>query len=140
MSEQNTKRIPFIQKKSQIELLGHIQRITYHEEESGYTVARFIEEDSDTQITIVGNILSPNHGENLQLLGSWESHPKYGRQFRISSHQIKVPKTIKGINPRTKSRIGRGDVKVEDLSTIVDVKLPKEPAFLRRRTTLMRKK
>lgn len=28
----------------------------------------------------------------------------------------------------------------QDLSTIVDVKLPKEPAFLRRRTTLMRKK
>ena len=52
----------------------------------------------------------------------------------------KSTKTIKGINPRTKSRIGRGDVKVEDLSTIVDVKLPKEPAFLRRRTNLMRKK
>lgn len=52
----------------------------------------------------------------------------------------KSTKTIKGINPRTKSRIGRGDIKVEDLSTIVDVKLPKEPAFLRRRTNLMRKK
>lgn len=44
----------------------------------------------------------------------------------------KTTKTIKGINPRTKSRIGRGDVKVEDLSTIVDVKLPKEPAILRK--------
>ena len=44
----------------------------------------------------------------------------------------KSTKTIKGINPRTKSRIGRGDVKVEDLSTIVDVKLPKEPAILRK--------
>jgi len=43
----------------------------------------------------------------------------------------KSTKTIKGINPRTKSRIGRGDIKVEDLSTIVDVKLPKEPAILR---------
>ena len=58
----------------------------------------------------------------------------------IGSKIKKSTKTIKGINPKTKSRIGKGDIKVEDLSTIVDVKLPKEPAFLRRRTNLMRKK
>ena len=52
----------------------------------------------------------------------------------------KSTKTIKGINPRTKSRIGKGDIKVTDLSTIVDVKLPKEPAFLRRRMTIKGKK
>ena len=50
------------------------------------------------------------------------------------------PFTVRGINIGSKSRLGKGDIKVEDLSTIVDVKLPKEPSFLRRRKTLMRKK
>ena len=49
------------------------------------------------------------------------------------------PFTVRGINIGSKSRLGKGDVKVENLSTIVDVKLPKEPAFLRRRKTLMRR-
>ena len=50
------------------------------------------------------------------------------------------PFTFRGVNLKSKSKLGKGDIKVEDLSTIVDVKLPKEPAFLRRRKTLMRKK
>ena len=58
----------------------------------------------------------------------------------IGSKIKKSTTTFKGINPRTKSRIGRGDIKVTDLSTIVDVKLPKEPAFLRRRMTIKGKK
>ena len=49
----------------------------------------------------------------------------------IGSKIKKSTTTFKGINPRTKSRIGRGDIKVENLTKIVDVKLPKEPAILR---------
>ena len=41
------------------------------------------------------------------------------------------PFSVRGINLKSKSRLGKGDVKVEDVSTIVDVKLPKEPAILR---------
>ena len=50
------------------------------------------------------------------------------------------PFTVRGINIGSKSRLGKGDVQVTDLSTIVDVKLPKEPAFLRRRMTIKGKK
>tara|TARA_R100001460_G_scaffold85590_1_gene126869 strand:+ start:50 stop:346 length:297 start_codon:yes stop_codon:yes gene_type:complete len=58
----------------------------------------------------------------------------------IGSKIKKSTTTIKGINPRTRSRIGKGDTQIENLSTIVDVKLPKEPAFLRRRMTIKGKK
>ena len=54
-----------------------------------------------------------------------------GNKGMIGSKIKKSTTTFKGINPRTKSRIGRGDVKVENLTKIVDVKLPKEPAILR---------
>jgi hypothetical protein len=54
-----------------------------------------------------------------------------GNKGMIGSKIKKSTTTIKGINPRTKSRIGKGDIKVENLSKIVDVKLPKEPAILR---------
>jgi len=45
------------------------------------------------------------------------------------------PVTFKGINPFTKSRIGKGDVKVTDLSTIVeiDMKEIETPSILRKK-------
>ena len=45
------------------------------------------------------------------------------------------PITFKGINPFTKSRIGKGDVKVTDLSTIVEVDMKEieTPSILRKK-------
>ena len=45
------------------------------------------------------------------------------------------PVTFKGINPFTKSRLGKSDVQVEDLSTIVeiDMKEIETPSILRKK-------
>ena len=45
------------------------------------------------------------------------------------------PVTFKGVNPFTKSRIGKADVQVEDLSTIVeiDMKEIETPSILRKK-------
>jgi exodeoxyribonuclease V alpha subunit len=80
-----------------IELKGQIERITYHNEENHYTIARIRLEDRKNLVTIVGNIASLAPGEVLRLMGIWERHPTYGEQFRVTSYESLVPATIKGI-------------------------------------------
>ncbi len=80
-----------------IELTGQIERITYTNEETGYTIAKLKVQDLWDLVTIVGNIPSPSPGEILDLKGEWVHHPKYGDQFKIHSYKTTVPATVYGI-------------------------------------------
>jgi exodeoxyribonuclease V alpha subunit len=80
-----------------IELQGQLERITYHNEENHYTIARLKVKGQHKLITIVGNLVSMKPGEILRLKGSWEMHPKYGQQFKIVSYETVTPATVKGI-------------------------------------------
>ncbi len=79
------------------EIKAQIERITYHNEENGYTIARAKVAGRHDLITIVGNLYSVNAGEVLQLKGQWHNHPKFGEQFRVASYESVVPATVKGI-------------------------------------------
>lgn len=92
---------------SQIELEGQIRRITYSNEDTGYTVAQLSVHGYNEPVTVVGNIIAPNPGEFLQVRGSWVDHPRFGRQLKIESHTVKTPATIDGI----KNYLGSGLVK-----------------------------
>ena len=80
-----------------IALTGQIERITYTNEETGYTIAKLKVQGQWDLVTIVGNIPSPSPGEILELKGEWVHHPKYGDQFKIHSYQTTVPATVYGI-------------------------------------------
>jgi len=64
------------------EITGQIERITYYNEEDGYTIARLKAEGRSGLVTIVGNLLGVSPGEVLRLKGDWQNHPRYGEQFR----------------------------------------------------------
>ena len=103
------------------QLRGIVDRITFQNEESGYTVARLQIEGSTAYnnrlATIVGEMLSINPGETVVLEGEWTTHKQYGSQFKIESYQTVYPSTvegmrrylgsglIKGIGPVTAKRI-----------------------------------
>jgi exodeoxyribonuclease V alpha subunit len=99
------------------ELQGHIERVTYTNDESGYTIAKLKAKGHRELITIVGTIQSANPGEILKLKGQWVIHPKYGEQFKVHSYESVVPATalgmerylgsglIKGIGPVMAKRI-----------------------------------
>ena len=103
------------------QLRGIVDRITFQNEENGYTVARLQVEGSaaynDPLATIVGEMLSINPGETVVLEGEWTTHKQYGAQFKIESYQTVYPSTvegmrrylgsglIKGIGPVTAKRI-----------------------------------
>jgi len=80
-----------------VSLKGQIERITYTHPENGYTVARMKAHGLRDPVTVVGHFASVSPGEVLSLQGEWDTHPKFGRQFRVSSYQTAVPATVDGI-------------------------------------------
>jgi exodeoxyribonuclease V alpha subunit len=75
-----------------------LERITYVNEETGYTIARVVTERTGQDLlTVVGPLLGAQIGESLRLTGRWGSHPKYGRQFVVESYTTVLPATIQGI-------------------------------------------
>jgi exodeoxyribonuclease V alpha subunit len=52
-------------------LTGIIERITFHAEDTGYTVARMQVKGFKELLTIVGSFPSIQAGQTLQVQGSW---------------------------------------------------------------------
>ncbi len=75
-----------------------MERITYANEDTGYTIARVATERTGPDLlTVVGSLLGAHVGESLRLTGRWSSHPKYGKQFQVDSYTTVLPATIQGI-------------------------------------------
>jgi exodeoxyribonuclease V alpha subunit len=98
-------------------LQGVVERVTYHDENAGFTVARLSVPGSRDLVTIVGRFPAIAAGQTLRLSGYWREHPKFGQQFQIVSAQETKPATltglekylgsglIKGVGPVTAKRI-----------------------------------
>lgn len=98
-------------------LQGIVERVTYHDENAGYTVARLSVPGNRDLVTIVGRFPAIAAGQTLRLSGYWREHPQYGQQFQIVSAQETKPATltglekylgsglIKGVGPVTAKRI-----------------------------------
>jgi exodeoxyribonuclease V alpha subunit len=90
------------------EIRAQIERITYYNEENGYTIAKARVGGRHDLVTVVGNILSVNAGEVLKLKGQWHNHPKFGEQFKIESYESVVPATVKGVEKYLGSGLIKG--------------------------------
>ncbi|WP_037774623.1 helix-hairpin-helix domain-containing protein, partial [Streptomyces pristinaespiralis] len=78
-------------------LEGVLERITYANEENGYTVARVDTGRGGDLLTVVGSLLGAQVGESLRMEGRWGSHPQYGKQFTVENYTTVLPATIQGI-------------------------------------------
>src|SRR5215468_4577714 len=77
---------------------GVLERVTFANPETGYTIARIAPERGGADlITAVGPLLGAQIGEFLRLRGRWSSHPRYGRQFEVHSYATVLPATAAGI-------------------------------------------
>lgn len=100
-----------------IKIKGTVSRITYMNQENGYHVLRFQSDENSKQITVTGVFPPLIVGERLILLGYWQNHPKYGKQFQVNSFQPLIPHSeqdiekylgsglIKGIGSSTAKKI-----------------------------------
>lgn len=80
-----------------ISLYGQLEKITFHNEDNHYTIARLRAEQPEGLITVVGHLAGAGPGEYLTLDGKWETHPRYGQQFKFESFEITLPSSIAGI-------------------------------------------
>ena len=100
-----------------ITLEGHLERITYFNEDTHYTVARLKPAALTTAITVIGYLAGVSLGESIRITGNWETHPKFGQQLKIESFEVTLPAgvesiqtylgsgTIKGIGPSLASKL-----------------------------------
>jgi len=89
-------------------LSGQIERVTYCNDETGYTIARLKVYGRRDLVTVVGNIVSPTPGATLKMAGEWTTHPRYGEQFKVVFYEITVPATCHGIEKYLGSGLIKG--------------------------------
>lgn len=96
-------------KKTHLAVLeGHLEHLTYYNKENHYTVARLRARQSSSPITIIGYLAGVRPGENLRLEGTWETHPKYGQQFKVKSFSVAIPASVEGIRNYLASGVIKG--------------------------------
>ena len=96
-------------------LQGAVERITYHSEDSGYSVLRVKPEKRypramarDGTVTVVGVMPMLNEGESAEFTGEWVDDKVYGIQFRAAQTLPAPPQTAKGIVSYLSSGIVKG--------------------------------
>jgi exodeoxyribonuclease V alpha subunit len=90
------------------ELQGQIERITYINEENGFTIAKLKVYGQRDLVTIVGSLMAPSPGEILKMEGEWTNHPKFGEQFKIVHYKSTVPASVYGIEKYLGSGLIKG--------------------------------
>ncbi len=94
--------------RPQATLEGMLERVTYHDQESGYTVAQLKVKGKADLVTVVGHMARPSAGSILHLTGKWEIHSKFGPQFRLVSCRTSQPASEYGIRKYLGSGLVRG--------------------------------
>ncbi|MDE0631113.1 MAG: AAA family ATPase [Caldilineaceae bacterium] len=94
---------------------GVIERVTFHNEENGFTVARLAPENYTSRLPhwqkeapVVGTMVGVAVGEAVELRGRWETHPQYGKQFSVDEMRSVLPATVAGIEKYLGSGLIKG--------------------------------
>lgn len=133
---------------SENRIKGTVHKITYKNDNNGYTVA--VVRVGRENITVVGTMPFLAEGESAEFEGKYVIHPTYGKQFSADSYRRKTPETaaailkylssgaIKGVGQSTAIKIvekfGANAINIienypEELATINGISLSKAKAI-----------
>jgi exodeoxyribonuclease V alpha subunit len=99
------------------QIKAEIETITFHAQDSGWTVLKARNCESNLSFTATGNFASISPGESFEFFGQWSNHASFGRQFKIERAVAMRPtsraaierylasKIFKGIGPKTAKKI-----------------------------------
>lgn len=90
------------------DLQGQIERVTFRNEENGFTIARLKVRGFRELVTAVGNLMAPVPGQVISATGEWTTHPQFGEQFKIIRYKTLVPATVAGIEKYLGSGLVKG--------------------------------
>ena len=85
-----------------------VERITYRNEENGYSVIKCKAKDYSDLVTVVGAMPDVHVGAVLLLEGFWKIDSKYGRQFSAQKWEEALPATVYGIEKYLGSGLVKG--------------------------------
>jgi exodeoxyribonuclease V alpha subunit len=118
-------------------LAGMVERVTFHNEENGFSVLRVQARGRREPVTVVGHAASVSVGEFIQAEGAWVNDRVHGLQFSARRLASVAPTTVEGIE----KYLGSGLIKgigphfarrlVDAFGTSVFDVIDQEPARLR---------
>jgi exodeoxyribonuclease V alpha subunit len=89
-------------------LKGVIERVTFHNPESGFAVLRVQANGRRDLVTVVGHLPSAVAGEYLEASGVWTQDRDHGLQFKADSLRTTPPHTVHGIEKYLASGLVKG--------------------------------
>jgi exodeoxyribonuclease V alpha subunit len=105
-------------KDIQEKLSGIVERVTYHNEQNGWSVIKVSPFQSPQKlVTVIIHQAKVFAGASMEFYGTWTQHPQHGEQFKANKVIEKKPATaaalekylgsglIKGVGPVTATRI-----------------------------------
>ncbi len=85
-----------------------VERITYQNEENGWSVLRVSIKGYKDLVTLVGNFCDIKVGATLMVDGEWRVDPKFGKQIKAESWTEEMPSSIVGIEKYLGSGLIKG--------------------------------
>ena len=89
-------------------LAGLVERVTFHNADSGFCVLRVKARGQRDLVTVVGHAASIAAGEWVQMSGTWINDRTHGLQFKAAFLKASPPTTLEGIEKYLGSGMIRG--------------------------------
>jgi len=90
------------------QLGGLIERVTFHNADSGFCVLRVKVRGQRDLVTLIGQAPMVSAGEAVQATGTWTNDRDHGLQFRAEFLRVSAPTTTEGIEKYLGSGMIRG--------------------------------
>jgi exodeoxyribonuclease V alpha subunit len=90
-----------------VSLAGRVDKIVFRVPGGDFTVVVLAVTSRDL-ITIQGSMPDVIPGESISVKGHWETHPKFGRQFKVDSYSKQLPADSAGIQKYLSSGLIKG--------------------------------
>ena len=74
---------------------GAVAGVVFENPDTGFAVVRL--NTTEGAISVAGALSPVHEGEQLRLHGWWETHPRFGRQFRTAWSEHAAPSTLDGL-------------------------------------------
>ncbi len=131
-------------------LIGSVERITFHQPDTGFCVLRIKVQGQREFVNLVGKLANVSVGESIQATGEWINNKSHGLQFNATECHVVAPTTqlgmekylasgaIKGIGPETaKALLLKFGEKIFDVIELEPDALLKIPGMGKKRRDLI---
>ena len=79
------------------QLSGTVERVTFHTEDTGYSVLKVKVKGRHEPVTVTGKVPLIHEGEVIAAEGEWVNVAEYGRQFKAEQIETTAPDSREGI-------------------------------------------